>query len=503
MQEERDEVTVPAARQSRTSTARPWRDAREWIERVRDIGELSDVRGVDWQAGIGATTQLLDRTEGAPSVLFDEVPGYEAGRRVLVNCNGTLARQAVTLGLAATQATHQGLREFWRGVLAGRAPIPPVEVENGPVFENVLRGTAVDLEAFPVPVWHPNDGGRYIGTASLNVLKDPDTPWVNVGTYRNQIFSRNELGMWISPGKHGRLIRERYAATGQRVPVVVVVGADPLLFLAAAAAIPFGTDEFAWAGAVRGEAIEIVRGPITGLPFPARAEIVIEGWIDPARWHEEGPYGEFHGYYGIGEGRTPVIEVEAIYHRDDPILLGCPQGKPPHEDNRVLAYLRAAQVEAELASAGVPRITGVWCPPVAAERFLTVVSVNQAYPGHATQALTVAGQTGAAAYMARIVVVVDSDIDIFDMNDVLWAIMTRVDPERDTNVVRRAWSGPLDPAVHPDERGFNSRLLIDATRPWEWRDRFAEPVVTAAMAAATRRTWGWILDPAATDPRRS
>ena len=346
-------MRLPAAASTSTPPRR-WRDAREWLEHVRDIGELREVRGVDWWDGIAATTALLDRTDGAPAVLFDQVPGYESGRRVLVNCNGTLARQAVTLGLAAEEATHDGVRNFWRAVLAAGVRLPPVEVETGPVFENVLEGEAVDLEAFPVPIWHPQDGGRYIGTASLNILKDPETSWVNVGTYRNQIFSRNELGMWISPGKHGRLIRDRSGRTGERIPVVVVVGADPLLFLAAAAAIPFGTDEFAWAGGVRGEAVEIVRGPRTGLPFPAAAEIAIEGWIDPDRWHDEGPYGEFHGYYGYGEGRTPVIEVEAIYHRSDPILLGCPQGKPPHEDNRALAYLRAAQVEAELAAAGVP-----------------------------------------------------------------------------------------------------------------------------------------------------
>jgi 4-hydroxy-3-polyprenylbenzoate decarboxylase len=305
----------------------------------------------------------------------------------------------------------------------------------------------------------------------------------------------------MSPGKHGRLIRATYFDRGERCPIAVVVGADPLLFLAAAAPIPHGVDEFAWSGGVRGAPIEVVRGRHTGLPFPANAEIVIEGWMEPGDEHDEGPYGEWMGYYASGEGRTPVIRVAAIYHRTDPILLGCPQGKPPHEDNRALAYLRAAQVEAQLLGAGVPRITGVWCPPVAAERFLTIVSIDQAYPGHAKQALMVAGQTGAAAYLARLVVVVDPDIDIYDMDDVLWAIMTRCDPARDVTIIDRAWSGPLDPAIHPDERGFNSRLLIDATKPWEWRDRFAEPVVTAEMARATRERWGWILDPNASDPR--
>ena len=132
---------------------------------------------------------------------------------------------------------------------------------------------------------------------------------------------------------------------------------------------------------------------------------------------------------------------------------------------------------------------------------MTIVAVDQSYPGHATQALMVGGQTGTSAYAGRIVVAVDPDIDIYDMNDVLWAIMTRCDPDRDVTIIKRAWSGPLDPAIHPDERGFNSRMLIDATKPWEWKDRFAEPVVTADMARETRARWSWILDPSAPDPR--
>ncbi len=481
----------------------PWRDTREWIDRVRAIGQLRDASGIDWQAGIGEVTELLDHTEGSPCVLFDEVPGYEPGRRVIVNCNGTTQRQAVTLNLPPSEGNHEGLFRFWRSVLQDFTPIDPVDVESGPVFENVLEGDAVDLEAFPVPMWHPLDGGRFIGTASMNILKDPESPWVNIGTYRNQIFSRDEMGIYISPGKHGRLIRDAYLKRGDKIPVVVVVGADPLLFMSACAeGIPYGMSEYAWAGGVRGEPIEVVRGRHTGLPIPATAEIAIEGWIDPeAPMHDEGPYGEWMGYYASGEGRTHVIKVAAIYHRTDPILLGCPQGKPPHEDNRFLAYLKSALIENQLRAAGVPRIAGVWVPPEAGNRMMTVIAVDQAYPGHATQALMIGGQTGTSAYAGRIAVVVDPDIDITNLDDVMWAIMTRCDPVRDVTIIDRAWSGPLDPAIHPDERGFNSRLLIDATKPWEWRERFAEPVVTAEMARAARERWGWILDPNAPDPR--
>ena len=481
----------------------PWRDTREWIERARAAGELRVVTGASWQEDIGAITEMLDHAEGSPCVLFDEIPGYPAGRRVIVNCSGTPARQAITLNLSPEAATHEGLSAFWSGVLDDFHPIEPVEVETGPVMENILEGDDVDLLSFPTPMWHPKDGGRFIGTASMNIMKDPDSDWVNVGTYRNQIHSKDSMGIYISPGKHGLLIRNKYFERGEKCPIVVVVGADPLLFMASCAeGIAYGQSEMAWAGGVRGEAIEVVRGKHTGIPFPATAEIAIEGWIEPGDEHNEGPYGEWMGYYAGGHGDSPVIRVSAIYHRNDPILLGCPQGKPPHEDNRFLAYLKSAILEKQMRAAGVPKVVGAWLPPEAANRMMTVVSIEQAYPGHSTQALMVAGQCGASAYDGKLVVVVDEDIDIYDVNDVMWAIQTRCDPIRDVKIIDRAWSSRLNPATHPDHRGLNSRLLIDATKPWEWKDRFAEPVITKDGSRATREQWAWILDPDAKDPRR-
>jgi UbiD family decarboxylase len=478
-----------------------WRDLREWMTFVEGIGQLRTVRGASWEADIGAITEMLDHTEDSPCVLFDDIPGYPAGRRVIVNCSGTPQRQAVTLGLPVAQGNHEGLREYWKRTLEGLAPIEPRVVTSGPILENVIEGDEIDLTAFPAPIWHPKDGGRFIGTASINVMRDPDSDWVNGATYRNQIFTKNTLGMWISPGKHGRIIRQKYIDRGLPCPVVVIVGSDPLLFMAACAeGIAYGESEFAWAGGVRGQAIEVVVGKHTGLPIPARAEIAIEGFMDPTERHTEGPYGEWMGYYASGEAVTPVVTVKAIYHRNDPILLGCPQGKPPHEDNRFLAYLKSALIEKQVKAAGVPKVTRVWCPPETGNRLMTIVAIEQAYAGHATQAALVAGQCGAGAYGGRFVVVVDDDVDVYDMNDVLWAMTTRCDPRRDIHIVDRAWSGPLDPAIHPDHRGFNSRCIVDATRPWEWRDRFADPVVTPEMARATRERWGWILG-SEPDPR--
>jgi UbiD family decarboxylase len=485
----------PTGAASSAPSQRPWRDTREWLDRVRAAGELRNVSGASWESDIGEVTAMLDAVEGSPCVLFDEIPGYPKGRRVVVNCSGTPVRQALTLGLDPPAGNHEALMDFWRSTLAQLAPAPTVEVASGPVMENVIEGEAIDLAAFPAPVWHPHDGGRYIGTAVLNIMRDPDSNWVNVGTYRNQLFDARSMGIFIAPGKHGRLIREKYFERGERCPIVVVLGADPLLFMAACAeGIAYGQGELEWAGGVRGAPIETIRGPRTGLPIPASAEIAIEGWIDPVERHAEGPYGEWTGYYSISAGETPVIHVDAIYHRNDPILMGCPQGKPPHEDNRFLAYLKSALVEDQLRRAGVPRVGAVWCPPEGGNRLMVIVSIDQAYAGHATQAGMVAGQVGTAAYGGRFVIVVDSDVDVTNMNDVLWALMTRCDPERDIQIIKRAWSGPLDTAVDPEERPFNSRMVIDATRPYEWRDSFPEPVMSADDARRARDRWGWILE---------
>ena len=216
-----------------------WNDLREWMTEVDSLGELCLVEGASWQEDIGHITEMLDHNAGAPCVLFDRIPDYEPGRRVIVNCNGTRRRQAITLGMPPEAASHHALMERWRGILNQLKPLGPETVKDGPVMENVVEGDDVDLERFPAPQWHPKDGGRFLGTASVNIMRDPDSNWVNLGTYRNQILGRRRLGIWISPGKHGRLIRGSYFERGERCPVVVVVGSDPLAYLISGIEVPF------------------------------------------------------------------------------------------------------------------------------------------------------------------------------------------------------------------------------------------------------------------------
>ncbi len=178
-------------------------------------------------------------------------------------------------------------------------PLPYEVVETGPVMENVIEGEAVDVTCFPTPVWHDRDEGRrYIGTGSFNVTRDPDERWVNAGTYRVMIHDAKRLGFYISPGKHGRIHRDKYEARNQPMPVCIVIGGDPLTFLMACTEVPYGICEFEIAGAYRGRPQKVVLGKHTGLPFPANAEIVIEGFVQPGNTLPEGPFGEWTGYYG-------------------------------------------------------------------------------------------------------------------------------------------------------------------------------------------------------------
>ena len=472
-----------------------WHDLRDWMAVVDELGQLRVVEGASWQEDVGRVTEMLDHTPDSPCVLFDNIPGYPQGWRVIANCNGTRARQAVTLDLPLEEATHEGLLRRWREILGGLTPIAPEIVPGGPVMENVVEGSDVDLGVFPTPIWHPHDGGRYIGTASLNIMRDPDSGWVNVGTYRNQVLDENHLGIWMSPGKHGRLILDKYLARGEPCPVVVVAGSDPLLFWSACVeGIQQGQNELDWVGGVRGAPVQVVPGPITGLPIPAAAEIAFEGYVVPGAESIEGPYGEWTGYYASGTPTVPVLDVQGVYHRNDPIISGCPQGKPPHEDNQFLAYLKSALIRQQIEAAGAPGVTGVWCPPEGGNRMLVVVGLKQQYPGHATQVMHLAAQCGAAAYGGRYVIVVDDDIDIYSLRDVLWAVLTRSDPATDISFIKHAWSSPLDPMVPDDAVPFNSRGLIDATVPWERRGSFPPVVVEPEFAKETRAKWGHILD---------
>jgi 4-hydroxy-3-polyprenylbenzoate decarboxylase len=246
--------------------------------------------------------------------------------------------------------------------------------------------------------------------------------------------------------------------------------------MASNAKIPWGRSELDFVGGLRGRPLDIVKGPITGLPIPAHAEIAIEGEIPPPseQSRNEGPFGEWTGYYSggtIGTGEPqPVIRVNAVYHRNNPII----EDEAPLWPGavRVDLNLRAGTAWDQLESAGIQDITGV----CAHTNYIWVVAIRQRYAGHAKQAAHALLACSAAARNGRYIVVVDEDIDPTNLKEVLWAMMTRVDPKTDIEIVDNCWSTPLDPRMPPEKKAArdhtNTRAIYYAVRPYAWRDKF-------------------------------
>ncbi len=470
------------------------RDLRGWIKEAEALGEVKTVKGADWDTEIGAITELAQHRENGPAVLFDEVKGYPKGHRVLVNSLGSLRRTALTLGLDTNITSPMELVKAWRAYSKRIMPIPAKTVESAPVMEHVDTGKDVNLLKFPTPKWHEHDGGRYIGTGSVDITKDPDEGWVNLGCYRVMIHDEKTVGFYISPGKHGRIQREKWFASGKPMKVAVSIGHDPLVFLAGSIEVPYGVSEYDWIGGVLGQPFEVLQSTQTGLPLPANSEIIIEGTAHPDQKRDEGPFGEWTGYYASDQRAEPTITVERVLYRSNPIMLGSPPGKPPSELTAYRSIMRSALIWDDMEKIAVPDVRGVWCHPAGGTRLLVIVSIKQRYAGHARQAALAAMSCRAGAYLGRYVVVVDDDIDPTNTWDVLWAICTRSDPEKDIDIIRKMWSGPLDPIIPIEERGFNSRALIDATRPFDWKEKFPPVAVSGPeVLEATRKKWGQIL----------
>ncbi len=443
-----------------------FRDLREWIAAVRAIGGLREVSGAHWDRELGAIVDRYQRRMGLPALLFDRIGDYPAGWRVLANTLTSMSRIALTLGLPP-QSDARAIVTAWRRYAREYPTLPCREVAGGPVNEIVETGKDVNLLRFPAPRWHEKDGGRYLGTGCLVLQRDPDSAWVNAGVYRVQLHDERRAGLYISPGKHGRLIMEKYWAGGRPCPIAVSLGHDPVAFLVAGLEVPHGMSELEVAGGLRGEPLDVIRSEFTGLPIPAHSEAVIEGELHPGELLDEGPFGEWLGYYAGGTRPAPVIRVTAVRRRRDPIIMGNLPGRPPNDDTYYRGFLRSAAIWSELEGAGIPGVSMVWCHEAGGSRMFTIVALKQMYAGHAKQTGLVAAQCHAGAYANRWTVVVDDDIDPTDTDAVIWAMCSRVDPREDVDVLTGAWSTPLDPMSYPPERrNLNARLVINACRPW-------------------------------------
>lgn len=469
-------------------------DLRDWLRQVDEMGQLKLIEEADWNLEIGALTEMFClQSQSKPCLLFDQIKGYPAGWRVVSNTIGSLERTAVTLNVPI-QKSHTELVKVWRERSRNRSLVPVNIVTDGAVMENVARGADVDVTRFPAPFWHEDDGGRYLGTGSLVITRDPDTGQLNMGTYRMMVHDREKVGLYIGPGQHGRLHRDKYFERGQKMPVVAVFGSHPLLFAGACIPLPLGMNELEWVGSVSGRPVDVIEGPVTGLPFPANAETVVEGYVDPQATIPEGPFGEYTGYYAAPVHDETYLQIEALYYRNNPIVLGSETMRPPGEYYHLNNTIRQGVIWDALDAANVPDVQAISHLPGSLLGVL-VISIKQRYSGHARQAGMVAAHTRAAGQFGRYVVVVDDDIDVDNTDEVLWALWTRSDPAESADLVRNCWSQPLDPRLPPEKRAVrdytHSRLVIDATRPFHWRDQFPKVVGTSGeLQEKMRAKWG-------------
>ena len=455
-------------------------DLRSFIDQVDRLQALHRIVGADPYLEIGGVTEVAAALPDCPALLFDQIKGFPTGFRIFTNATSNVQRAALALGIDPRLSPLDTLKA-WMEVRSGLQPRKPVEVNDADFLENSDVGDAVDLGKFPVPHWHLRDGGPYIGSGSLVIMRDPDSGWVNASIYRVQVHAANRVTIQFDhQGRHGAIIAKKYWERGKSCPVAIVNGEDPALFIAGFEYLPEGQSEYDFAGAIKGEAVEVYPGPQTGLPIPVHTEIVLEGELLPDVTLPEGPFGEFTGYYASEARPSPVMEVQAIHYRNDPILLGSPPMKPPRFHFGL--PFRAASIWSNLLAAGVTDIVGAW-QHVA--QLMTVMALKQRYAGHAKRAALIAA---AHSYMGRIVVVVDEDVDPSDLADVMWAIATRCEPSESVDIIRDAWSSALDPRIPPERRltgaTSHSKMIIDACRPFAWPSQF--PPTSAMTREETR-----------------
>jgi 4-hydroxy-3-polyprenylbenzoate decarboxylase len=464
-------------------------DLRGYISLCEKEGELKRVKAeVDWELELSHICKVVEEKSG-PALLFENLKGY--GTPVLTGAFGTTKRLAMILGKSPSLSMVELTKEWVN--LAVKEVIPAKEQKDGPIFENTLEGDKVDTFAFPSPKFYELDGGRYFGTAVFMVVQDPETGDVNLGTYRMGILDNKTVGVQILKGKKGDRIMKKWGKAGKKMPACAIIGGDPLHIFASAATVAKAKSGYDVVSSLRGEPVEIVKAPLTGLPIPAAAEIVLEGEIDPTQLRNEGPFGEYTGYYTeelIKPIPKPALDVKRIYYRNNPILWETSVGRPVGDQHMLYAFTRNASLWTDLVRMQIPGVKSVYTLPEASGRFTVVVSVQQMYPGHADQvaAAVIASNTG--SYGVKMVIIVDDDIEADDLPRVWWALGTRYNPARGTQIINRGRSTPLDPALGADENKFiTSRIILDATIPYEWKIKPTEIKLTDSVAEKVKNRW--------------
>ena len=486
-----------------------YHDLRDFIAQLETRGELRRV-GIEIDTRL-EMTEICDRVlrAGGPAILFDKPKGQSMP--VLANLFGTPRRVALGMGQESVEALSdvgrllaylkepeppKGLKDAWDKlpVLKQVLNMSPRIVSSAPCQEIVWEGTDVDLSRLPIQHCWPGDVAPLI-TWGLTVTRGPAKPRQNLGIYRQQVIGRNKVIMrWLAHRGGALDFRDHcLQSPGQPFPVAVVLGCDPATILGAVTPVPDNLSEYQFAGLLRGAKTELVKclGSLQAkadLQVPASAEIVLEGYIDPAETALEGPYGDHTGYYNE-QSTFPVFTIERICMRRNPIYHSTYTGKPPDEPAMLAVALN--EVFVPLLQRQYPEIVDFYLPPEGCSYRLATVSIRKQYPGHAKRVMFGIWSFLRQFMYTKFIIVVDDDINVRDWKEVIWAMTTRVDAARDTLIAENTPIDYLDFAS--PVAGLGSKMGIDATSKWpgETTREWGRPIVMdAEVKARVDALWG-------------
>lgn len=467
-----------------------FRDLREFIAVLEKTGDVLGVtKEVDWDLEAGAVNRRSYEMSG-PAVWFKKIKDYPPGYSILGGSIGTFRRAAVALGLAPESHVKEIYTAYEKGL---RNPIAPVTVSSGACKENILKGNEVDLYRLPAPMVHEGDGGRYIGTWDCVISKDPDSEWLNWGMYRFMINDKSSLVGFPLPTSHlGTLLRTKYVPRKEPMPMAIAIGCEPLIHMAAFSTFKWGSSEAHLAGGLRGKPVELVKCETSDLLVPASAEIVIEGEVQPDVTMPEGPFGEYPGYRTGKVTGGAFCRVKAITHRNSPILTMISLGMPPDDNAIGVSITSALTMKERLERHGIP-VTHVYVPPEGVIHF-AVIQVKTGGRRMAKQVLDVLTER---RVFASKLLIVDTDIDPFNMEEVIHAFATKCHPVRGILVNEYLGRGnPITPHYTHQERENldGATTAFDCTWPLEWSAEADVPVKASFKDIYSERIQRAVLD---------